>query len=298
MIFIVGTPRSGTTMLGRSIGKSSDVTYFDEPNVIWRYKNWRVLGHDEFKEAHTNEVIVKFIRSWFLERVSSGIPVEKTPANALRLNFVSTIFPQAKYIFIYRDPEAVVESMERKWISEVDKNSGDKRGRNKFRQFALQAKRFFNVPLIDKPAYFQHILSEVLYFLVDKRRKYWGLQYAGYQLDVGKLSAPALCLKQWAIATHKMSCFSRTLEPGRFLEVSYGSLVAHPQYWEKKLENFCGVTGIRVVTESFGGTGSSDINALNLVRELDEKTSLMFSESQAYIAELETKLEHQVSEGR
>jgi len=49
--------------------------------------------------------VVKNIRQAFekYERTHGGVVVEKTPSNVLRIPFINEVFPEARYIHIYRN---------------------------------------------------------------------------------------------------------------------------------------------------------------------------------------------------
>ena len=41
--------------------------------------------------------------------------LEKTPKNALRLPFLARVFPEARFIYLHRDPRRVLASMMEAW---------------------------------------------------------------------------------------------------------------------------------------------------------------------------------------
>ena len=43
--------------------------------------------------------------------------LEKTPKNALRIPFLAKVFPEARFIYLYRDPRQVLSSMMEGWES-------------------------------------------------------------------------------------------------------------------------------------------------------------------------------------
>ena len=43
--------------------------------------------------------------------------IEKTPKNALRIPFLSAVFPGARFIYLYRDPRPTLASMMEAWAS-------------------------------------------------------------------------------------------------------------------------------------------------------------------------------------
>lgn len=43
--------------------------------------------------------------------------LEKTPKNALRVPFLATVFPEARFLYLHRDPRQVLSSMMEAWLS-------------------------------------------------------------------------------------------------------------------------------------------------------------------------------------
>jgi hypothetical protein len=102
--FIIGSPRSGTSILGELLNSHPDINYIFEAIDIWE-----IAGHGENKshrltEIHATNDTSQKIRDWFKEH-EQGKPVliEKNPRNSLRIPFVHSIFPDAKFIYIFRD---------------------------------------------------------------------------------------------------------------------------------------------------------------------------------------------------
>ena len=104
-IFIVGLPRSGTTLLHQILSKSSSVagvgelSFFDTPI--------KKLIEKKDIDADFNDTL-KLIKSFFLSKISEfkfnqGIIVEKTPHNFIWLGFLKKMFPNSKIIHSKRD---------------------------------------------------------------------------------------------------------------------------------------------------------------------------------------------------
>ncbi|WP_105174999.1 sulfotransferase family protein [Pseudoalteromonas sp. T1lg122] len=258
MIIIVGAPRSGTTLLGKILSSSPSVHYFEEPNVIWRYKNWRKLGHEEFQKQHASAEVKTYIRNWFLN--DKKVSVEKTPANALRLEFVREVFPEAKFIFLYRNSEDVVRSMKKKWLYEEDKNGSSLGNDVPFRQLRLQSRRFLTVPTSDKPYYIKTIFSELLFQVFGKKRNFWGPQYSGYKIDADKSDVDYICYKLWTLLTSEMIKFSSSLPAPSYIELTYEQLVSNPLFWINKLSLFCNINDISFSVENLNKKKNKENN--------------------------------------
>ncbi|TVL96873.1 MAG: hypothetical protein CV087_23140, partial [Candidatus Brocadia sp. WS118] len=124
-IFIIGCGRSGTTILGTALSKHKKVTYLNEPRLLWRscYPETDIWSK---KAAARNAKLVltasdakirkskKLSRLFRFETIITRKPVliEKLPINNFRLQFISTIFPDARFIHIYRNGLEVARSIE------------------------------------------------------------------------------------------------------------------------------------------------------------------------------------------
>jgi hypothetical protein len=133
-VFIVSPPRSGSTMLFETLARAPRLfTIGDEshqliegvPQLSPESRNWdsnRLLADD------ATPAIAETLRRRFYEalrdrnrqRPSPGQPVrllEKTPKNSLRVAFLTRVFPEARFIYLYRDPRQVLSSMIEAWTT-------------------------------------------------------------------------------------------------------------------------------------------------------------------------------------
>ncbi len=148
-VFIVGANRSGTTLLRLILNAHSEMAIPDEINYFYSfrgasdYRRWWApdLTTDEYAEfvddflqtnrAVTPELDVERLR----EEILSGPPNlrrpyrlllerwaqhygksrwgEKTPGNLYSAHLIMSMFPDARFIQLVRDPRAVVHSMQR-----------------------------------------------------------------------------------------------------------------------------------------------------------------------------------------
>lgn len=114
-IFIVGTGRSGSTILGLLMSMHREVGFLNEPKALWHaiYPGEDVLGHYSRGPARyrldetvaTDEVRHKAHRLFgaYLRMTASKRVVDKHPELVFRVPFVQTIFPDAKFIFLVRN---------------------------------------------------------------------------------------------------------------------------------------------------------------------------------------------------
>ncbi len=114
-IFIIGTGRSGTTILGILLSIHSDIGFLNEPKALWHaiYDSEDLIGSYSTKEAyyrldesHASEEVKRNAHRLFgayLTAVLSPRLVDKYPELIFRVPFVKSIFPDAKFLFLVRN---------------------------------------------------------------------------------------------------------------------------------------------------------------------------------------------------
>lgn len=131
-IFVVSTPRSGSTLLYEtlekapgvySIGGESHWIIEDIPGLTPAEKAWdsnRLNGFDATPQR------AKQLANAFYEKLRDrdGKPaegrvrmLEKTPKNALRVPFLNVVWPDGEFVYLYRDPRQTLYSMMEAWHS-------------------------------------------------------------------------------------------------------------------------------------------------------------------------------------
>lgn len=139
-IFIVSAPRAGSTLLFEtlahfaevwSIGRESHDIEADIPELHPAAHNY---SSNRLTEPDATPMVSQAVQSWFSQRLQNREGVlylsqspqqrpatvrflEKTPKNALRIPFLKTIFPEARFIYLYREPRQNISSMLEGWRS-------------------------------------------------------------------------------------------------------------------------------------------------------------------------------------
>lgn len=133
-VFIVAAPRSGSTLLFETLAASEQlVTVGGEAHwLIEGIDRLRVGAPDVGSNRLTADACTREIAELIQEEVAKrlvdhrGLPVaqingrrflEKTPKNALRIPFFDRLFPDAKFIFLWRDPRGNLSSIIEAWRS-------------------------------------------------------------------------------------------------------------------------------------------------------------------------------------
>ncbi len=114
-IFILGTGRSGTTILGIVLSMHREIGYLNEPKAIWHliHPHEDIIGNYSQTEAQyrltaedaTNQMRQRAAQMFgaYLTTTRSKRLVDKYPELIFRVDFVRAIFPEARFIFLVRN---------------------------------------------------------------------------------------------------------------------------------------------------------------------------------------------------
>ena len=110
-VFIVGAPRSGTTMLLQILSAQPQFTRSFEPFRIWYQIFGR--GRDDALSGEMPARKAMMVRTRFLKELEPDRPVlvAKDPRDSLRVDAIRRIFPTARFIHIVRDGRDVIASI-------------------------------------------------------------------------------------------------------------------------------------------------------------------------------------------
>lgn len=134
IIFVIGPPRSGSTMLQRMLGSHSAIYTHPEPHLITPlahlgyFANVDKAPYDHINAAEAIRELVEDLprgeedyldacRAYadtlygrLLGKTDKQLFLDKTPAYALVLPFLAKLYPRAKYVVLTRHPLAVLSS--------------------------------------------------------------------------------------------------------------------------------------------------------------------------------------------
>ena len=119
-IFIVGLPRSGTTLAEQIISSHSQVTGAGELSFVFKFG--QSIATDFSKLS--SEDLAKFRHEYLTElmKVSKGnkIVTDKMPHNFLYIGLIVSAFPEAKIVHVKRDPAAVCWANYKQYFTSKD----------------------------------------------------------------------------------------------------------------------------------------------------------------------------------
>lgn len=114
-IFMIGCPRSGTTLCARLYGTHPNVVNWSEAGLIWDPARYYDPQADHFWGSDdVNQKEAKRLHATFEHhRQMSGKErfFNKHPRNSVRIDFLQAVFPDAIFIHVIRDGRAVVNSI-------------------------------------------------------------------------------------------------------------------------------------------------------------------------------------------
>ncbi len=200
-IFVLGSPRSGTTMLFGVLAASPAVGSLPgEGHLLWN------LFHDEGSpgfdsQATLPEAIARGERRalyWMIRQIANGRRyLDKTPRNSLQVPYLHALFPDARFVFLARDGRATVSSLINGWRDATGLFPG----------------RRVRVPLaIDGYA------GDRWKFVVPPG---WEACAQGHTLA-------EVCAFQWKACSEAILAARDLIDPGRWVETSYERFVESP----------------------------------------------------------------------
>lgn len=138
-IIIVSAPRSGSTLLFETLSCAQSLwTIGDESHMVFEHieqlnPDFGICTSNRLVAADADNTTIEQIRHAITERLRNSEGdlynefrngsadklrfLEKTPKNSLRIPFLDSVFPDALYIYLFRDPRENLSSIIEAWRS-------------------------------------------------------------------------------------------------------------------------------------------------------------------------------------
>ncbi len=217
-IILFGNVRSGTSMMHDLFDLHPQIKSWYEPRTVWVYAD-PARKHDRFDASDATPRVKRYIRKRFLkfQRTHGNRRImEKTPSNLLRIPYVDAIFPEAKYVYMVREPLANLSSSEIRWRTPIHM------------QHTLE--RLRETPKLQLHFYLGRFLYDNISVRILKRKhvSVWGVRYPGVYDDLNTLTTEQVIAKQWVKCCQQASADLAEIDPARVLRIRYEDFVASP----------------------------------------------------------------------
>jgi len=247
--FIVGSPRSGTTILSQVLDRHPEIAQWYEPYFVWNFH--LDLKDNDVREAwEANLKVQRFVRRefrYFKERSGKRIVVDKTPDHSFRIPFVQQVFPEAKWIHIVRDGRDVTLSMHKEW---------ERRRRIVENRDYLLLWKAARTMLLRQP-FWRHRLMALYYeakhsipfwprgFISKAKwrgQMGWGPRFEGWREVLERETALTFNAYQWVRSVESAQRGLSQVQEGGALEIRYEAFITRPERALEKLFDFLGVS--------------------------------------------------------
>lgn len=227
-VFIIGTGRSGTTVLGKVLSMHRDVGFLNEPKLIWS----QICADEDLIGSYSRSAprvrlsaedatpkksgIMRAVAGAFLALSGASRMVDKYPELIFRTPFVMAIYPDAKFIFMSRSGWDTAASIEA-WSARLGKTRHgevhDWWGANDRKWLAIAEEL---VPEHD--------------------------DLAPYANEIRRISEHRLrAAIEWVLCMREGFALQSQFPPEKFLHVSYESLCADPGQEINRIAQFAGL---------------------------------------------------------
>lgn len=213
-VFVIGVPRSGTTMLFRLLGHSSELgTLTHEGHDLWRafhHPRWTGWDSDAVGAGEVRTGERRFVAAYLSSFISSARFVEKTPENCLRIPYLLDLFPDAQFVVVSRNPPDVLSSLINGWRHPTG------RYRSYFVPHTLQI-----------PGH--RAQRQWCFALIEGWRRY------------ASSPVPEIAFAQWEQCARALASGRQLVPPDRWLDLHLEHILAEPR---SALSSLCRFTGI------------------------------------------------------
>lgn len=225
-LFIISTPRAGSTLLYETLSQFPDLWSIGEEShdAIEGIPELHPASHgypsNRLTAAAATPAVTQLLRQRFTQKLQDrrgeaflALPpeqrptsirfLEKTPKNALRVPFLRAMFPDARFIFLYREAKENISSLMEGWRS---------------RRFIS----YYNLP--------GWAPGDWSFFLPPD----WP--------QLAEATVAEIAARQWAVANGQILEDLAAIDRGHWCFVPYAELVRHPRQTLRRISDFAGLS--------------------------------------------------------
>lgn len=227
-VFLIGPARSGTKILRDSIASHPNISKIGyDINFIWKKYNEHI-SHDALEAQDAHKKVKLFIRKYFESQSENKLfLIEKTVSNTVRIPFLIEIFPNAKFIFLFRDGKDTIESVLKQWNT-PQKNS-------------YLFKKILSVPVLYIIPYIYNYAINLIKLklrLKTTESYVWGVKYKNYESDLENLTTLEFCSIQWVKCVLAMYESIPLIKSENRIIINYEDLISNQLNEFKRISDF------------------------------------------------------------
>jgi len=249
LVIITGVPRSGTSIVGRILDLHPQISTWVEPYYIWDH-HFRSAANDERTADDATEEVQRWIRAAFSNyrrSLKADIVADKSPRLCLKIPFVRKVFPEARYIFVFRDGRDTILSIWRQWQKKAeifgDAQRGEQRqnrlyilkrwlGRRPTWRFRIQSIMFELGPPLNWPK--KKFLNKIRW----DGRFGWGPRFKGWQDIIERATPLEFSAHQWVHCARGILDNIDLIPRDRRMILNYEQFIVDPQTSIENALNF------------------------------------------------------------
>jgi Sulfotransferase family len=244
-VFLIGSPRSGTTILENILNCHKNIVEFYEPYYLWE-KYFSCKENDIWQKKHLNNKMAREIKKEFkLYRKKAGKPVvlDKSPTHSFNIEIINKIFPEAKWIHILRDGRDATLSIKKEW----DKRRKIIQQKNPFKLLKIA------IDMLKRQSFWRYRLMAVFYELTSnssinpllyfnkarwKGKVGWGPRFLDWENYLRDHTTFEFNAMQWVKSVEAVKNSWSLLNGKNKIEIRYEDLIIQP---EKSLTNILNI---------------------------------------------------------
>jgi hypothetical protein len=199
-IFVLGCPRSGTSVLLQALLRSNALrSIHTEGHILWdEFHHPRDRGWDSDALAALD--VVEREREYVYAAARLFVRrrrfVDKTPENCLRVSYLDALFPDATFVFLRRRADETVSSLMEAWRA--------------------------------RPRFVKYTLPEELTGLGPLSGNLWSFALVPGWRELRAAPLEEICARQYVACNEAVLSARDRLGDGRFVDLTYEELVASP----------------------------------------------------------------------